>query len=263
MSKYIIYKASGCLVHMLKGIHFCFQKAKETNRKLIIDCANHSAFMMDFGRIFFIDDASLKYSDNYDDECPVGDEIRRTPAKYINGQYFIGEQNISIVDWGTKNEVIIYGGAHGNLQMKNIKVVQKIKDDLDNEKKIEGKYIAGHFRNTDMKHDINEFIDKIKEIINKTEIKTFYLATDDSTAREKIATELPADITIIQNTVPPANIGNLHYSSKDKYKQVYECLRDFYFILGSDEFIPSHKSGMSRLAVEMRKNKFSFFIPNQ
>lgn len=259
MVKYIIYKASGGLVHMLKGIQFCIQKAKETNTKLIIDTLNHSAFKMDFSSVFFIDDASLNYSDAYD-ECPVGDEIRKAPAKYVNGQYFIGEINISIVDWDTTtNDVIIYAGAHGNLQMKNIKVVQKIKDDLDNEKKIEEKYIAGHFRNTDMKHDINEFIEKIKETINKTEIKTFYLATDDSTAREKIATELPAEITIVQNTVPPANIGNLHYGSKDKYKQVYECLRDFYFILGSDEFIPSHKSGMSRLAMEMRKNKFSFF----
>jgi hypothetical protein len=215
--------------------------------------------MMDFGRIFFIDDASLNYSDAYDDECPVGDEIRRTPAKYIKGQYFIGEINISIVDWDTHEDIIIYGGAHGNLQMKNIKVVQQIRDDLENEKKIDEKYIAGHFRNTDMKHDINEFIDKIRETINKTEIKTFYLATDDSTARERIVSELPEDITIIQNTVPPANIGNLNYGYKDKYKQVYECLRDFYFILGAEEFIPSRKSGMSRLAMEMRKNKFSFF----
>jgi hypothetical protein len=244
---------------MLKGIHSCIQKAKETNTKLIIDTLNHSAFKMDFSSVFFIDDSSLNYSDAYD-ECPVGDEIRKAPAKYVNGQYFIGERNISIFDWDTTiNDVIIYAGAHGNLQMKNIKVVQKIKDDLDNEKKIEEKYIAGHFRNTDMKHDINEFIDKVKETINKTGIKTFYLATDDSTARERIASELPVDITIVQNTVPPANIGNLHYGSKDKYKQVYECLRDFYFILGADEFIPSHKSGMSRLAIEMRKNKFSFF----
>ena len=258
MVKYIIYKASGGLVHMLKGLNFCIQNAKKTNRKLIIDCANHSAFMMDFSRIFFIDDASLNYSDKYD-ECPVGDEIRMVPAKYINRQYFIGGRNISIVDWDTNNDVIIYAGTIGSYQIKNIKVVKKIKDDLDNEKKIEGKYIAGHFRNTDMKHDINEFIDKIRETINKTGIKTFYLATDDSTARGQIATELPQDITIIQNTVPPANIGNLHYGSKDKYKQVYECLRDFYFILRAEEFIPSRKSGMSRLAMEMRKNKFSFF----
>jgi hypothetical protein len=187
---------------MLKGIHFCIQKAKEMNRKLIIDTLNHSAFMMDFSRIFFIDDASLNYSDAYD-ECPVGDEIKKTQSKYINGQYFIGEQNISTVDWDITDDIIIYAGAHGNLQMKNIKVVQQIRDDLDNEKKIDEKYIAGHFRNTDMKHDINEFMDKIKETINKTGIKTFYLATDDSTAREQIATELPADITIIQNTVPP------------------------------------------------------------
>lgn len=258
MVKYIIYKASGGLVHMLKGIHFCIQKSKEMNRSLIIDTLNHSAFKMDFSSVFFIDDSSLNYSDAYN-ECPVGDEIKNTPAKYINGQYFIGERNISIVDWNTNDDVIIYAGAHGSLQMKNIKVVKKIKDDLENERKIEEKYIAGHFRNTDMKHNINEFINKVKETINKTGIKTFYLATDDSTARERIASELPVDITIIQNTVPPANIGNLHYGSKDKYKQVYECLRDFYFILGSDEFIPSRKSGMSRLAVEMRKNKFSFF----
>ena len=259
MAKYIIYKASGGLVHMLKGLNFCIQNAKKTNRKLIIDCANHSAFMMDFSRIFLINDTSLNYSDKYDDECPVCDEIRRSPAKYINRQYFIGGRNISTVNWNTNDDVIIYAGTIGSYQIKNIKVVKKIKDDLENEKKIEGKYIAGHFRNTDMKHDINEFIVKIRETINKTGIKTFYLATDDSTAREKIASELPADITIVQNTVPPANIGNLHYGSKDKYKQVYECLRDFYFILGSVEFIPSHKSGMSRLAVEMRKNKFSFF----
>ena len=258
MNQYIIYKASGGLVHMLKGIHFCIQKAKETNRKLIIDCANHSAFMMDFSRIFFINDASLNYSDAYD-EYPVGVEIKKAPAKYINGQYFIGERNISTIDWDITDDVIIYGGAHGNLQIKNIKVVQQIRDELENETKIEGKYIAGHFRNTDMKHDINEFIQRVKETINKTEIKTFYLATDDSTARGQIVSELPDDIIIVQNTVPPANIGNLHYGSKDKYKQVYECLRDFYFILGADEFIPSRKSGMSRLAVEMRKNKFSFF----
>ena len=258
MVKYIIYKASGGLVHMLKGLNFCIQNAKKTNRKLIIDCANHSAFMMDFSRIFLINDTSLNYSDAYD-ECPVGDEIRRVPAKYVNRQYFIGGRNISIVNWDTNDDVIIYAGTIGSYQIKNIKVVKKIKDDLDNEKKIEGKYIAGHFRNTDMKHDINEFIDKIRETINKTGIKTFYLATDDSTARGRIASELPADITIVQNTVPPANIGNLHYGSKDKYKQVYDCLRDFYFILGAEEFIPSRKSGMSRLAVEMRKNKFSFF----
>jgi len=258
MRKYIIYKASGGLVHMLKGIHFCIQKAKEKNRKLIIDCANHGAFMMDFSRIFYIHDNTLNYSDTYD-ECPVGDEIRRAPAKYIKREYFIGERNISIVNWDTNDDVIIYAGTLGSYQIKNIKVVKKIKDDLNKETKIKGKYIAGHFRNTDMKHNINEFIDKIKKTINKTGIKTFYLATDDSTARGQIESELPEDITIVQNTVPPANIGNLHYGSKDKYKQVYECLRDFYFILGADEFIPSRKSGMSRLAIEMRKNKFSFF----
>ena len=96
MSKYIIYKASGGLVHMLKGIHFCIQKAKKMNRNLIIDCANHSAFMMDFSRIFFIDDASLNYSDAYDNECPVGDEIKKAPAKYINSQYFIRFSQIKI-----------------------------------------------------------------------------------------------------------------------------------------------------------------------
>lgn len=257
MVKYIIYKASGGLVHMLTGINFCIQKANETNRKLIIDSANHSAFMMDFGKIFFIDDKFLNYSDKYD-ECPVSDEIKNTPAKCINNKYFIGELNITDVDWNTNDNIIIYSGTEGNLQLKNIKVVKKIIDNLNKETKIDGKYIAGHFRNTDMKHDINEFIERVKEISNKTEIKTFYLATDDFFALEKIKNKLP-NITIIQNTLPPANIGNLHYGSNDKYKQVYECLRDFYFILQSDYFIPSINSGMSMLIIEMRKHNFNFF----
>lgn len=77
--------------------------------------------------------------------------------------------------------------------------------------------------------------------------------------KDRSATEQHAEITIVKNTVQPANIGNLYYGSNNKYKLVYECLRNFYFIIKSDEFIPSHKSGMSRLAIEMRKNKFSFF----
>jgi len=98
----------------------------------------------------------------------------------------------------------------------------------------------------------------IQKKIDETNIKTFYLATDCFYAHEKIINEIP-NINIIQNTLPPPNISNLHYSSTDKYKQVYECLRDIYFILKSDHFIPSINSGMSLLIIEMKKSKINFF----
>jgi hypothetical protein len=253
---YIIYKGTGGLTHMLRGIVLCIQKAKETNRKLIIDTLHHSAFKMDFGSIFFIKD--LDYSDTYDG-CPVSDEIQHLYAQCNQGKYWLLDKNVSDVDWNTTDEVIVYAGCGSKSHYpKQIKVVEKIKKELDEEKKINGKYIAGHFRNTDIRNDIEEFIGRVKEAIHKTGINIFYLATDDSTARDKIANAIP-DIHIVQHTFPPPNIRNLHYDSKDKYKQVYECLRDFYFILPSDEFIPSYATGMSDLILDMRKHNYSFF----
>ena len=45
--------------------------------------------------------------------------------------------------------------------------------------------------------------------------------------KDRSATEQHAEITIVKNTVQPANIGNLYYGSNNKYKLVYECLRNF------------------------------------
>lgn len=240
---------------MLRGIVFCIQKSKETNRKLIIDTHHHSAFKIDFSRIFFITD--LEFSDTYDG-CPVSDEIQNRMPRCNQGRYWLLDKNITDVDWNTSDDVIVYAGTGSKSNYKQIKVVETIKKELDQEKKINGKYIAGHFRNTDIRNDIEEFIGRVKEAMHKTGITLFYLATDDSTALEKIENAIP-NIHIVQHTFPPPNIRNLHYDSKDKYKQVYECLRDIYFLLPSDVFIRSYKTGMSDLIIDMRNHKYSFF----
>jgi hypothetical protein len=255
MSKFIIYKGTGGLVHMLKGIALCIQKAKETNRILILDTLHHAAFKMNFSRLFSIMDPSLRYKDDYDG-CPVTLDNQNAYAQCMHGKYWLLGKNITDVDWNTTDDVIIYAGCGRDMHFETIKVVPAIREKLDKEPKVERPYISGHFRNTDIRNNIQTFIHTLKKTVQQTGIQTFYLATDDSTARDQIATELP-HLTIIQYVFPPPNIRNLHYT-KDTYTQVYECLRDFYFILRSDVFIPS-KSGMSELLIEMRTFKYTFF----
>jgi len=265
MEKYIIYKGSGGITHMLRGINYCIYRAKETKRTLIIDTLQHNAFLMNFNNIFSINDEYLKYYDHYDNirkdvkyfDMEI-DDIKKSPISCNKKKYYIRNYNISNVNWNTPNDIIIYSGTDGNIKFKSIKVVKPILDSLNNETKINDNYISGHFRNTDLKNNINNFIQRLQKKIDETNIKTFYLATDCFYAHEKIINEIP-NINIIQNTLPPPNISNLHYGSTDKYKQVYECLRDIYFILKSDHFIPSINSGMSLLIIEMKKSKINFF----
>lgn len=105
---------------------------------------------------------------------------------------------------------------------------------------------------------LSVFVREIESLIKKTGITILYLATDDALAKTKIETHLPG-VTIVQYTVPQANVSNLHYGCADKYRQVYECLRDVFFLTMSDMFVPSMNSGLSKLVLEMRKSKFSLF----
>jgi hypothetical protein len=266
--KYIIFKGTGGLTHMLLALDFCISKAIEKKRTLIIDTLVHPAFLMNFNEIFTLHYKNLKYYNNYNNirknikyfEMNI-EEIEKTPVIYDKGTYFIKNYNVTDIDWDTTNDIIIFAGRGSNYDLKNIKVVKKIKDSLDNEKKINEKYISGHFRNTDMKHDINIFISELKKKIKETNIKTFYLASDDLNSYEKIKKELP-DVNIIRYTIPPQNINNLHYhykTSQEKYKQIYELLRDMYFIIKSSYFIPSENSSLSKILVKMRKDKNNFF----
>ena len=105
-----------------------------------------------------------------------------------------------------------------------------------------------------MKHDIKYFITRIKNIMNKTKINLLYLATDDYYAFDIIKKEIPS-LNIIRKTFPDKDIINLHYTSEDKKKQMYECIRDVYYILKSTYFIPSLRSAYSNACLNMIKEK--------
>ena len=130
-----------------------------------------------------------------------------------------------------------------------------------NNTRIKNKYLSIHFRNSDMKNDVNLFLNKIKEALNKyTDIKTIYIASDDFHFYDNVANKFP-NINIVRKTFFEENLTNLHCYSSDKKKQMYDCLVDIYYILLSDVFIPSLNSSMSRGIVEMIKNNNTIF-PN-
>ena len=98
--KYLIYKISGGLNHMLLQINNAIKLSRISNRFLIIDC-KAGAFDSDFSSYFEIDD--FNYSTNYD---IIYDEMKENLVEiepyikghtdYINGQYFLLDKLVSI-----------------------------------------------------------------------------------------------------------------------------------------------------------------------
>lgn len=272
MNKFIIYKGSGGLAHMLKGLSYAIYLSKNEKRFLIIDCKNNSPFRHYFKDFFYIDNSEFKYSEDYKD-IPKNYKFYKynlfdieNKNKLINvrkGSYYFGNYNISHNKYlkKSKNNIIMYYGCvAASLQINsNIKVHNKINDIIKNKYiDIDKKYISVHFRNTDYKNDIKIFISKIKESSEKYDIKDIYLATDDSKAFDIIREELK-ELNIIQYTKPIGNCKNIHYGDPDKYKIIMNVLTDIYFILKSTYFIPSTNSGLSQWIIHMLKDKNNLF----
>ena len=57
------------------------------------------------------------------------------------------------------------------------------------------------------------------------------------------------------HNIPDFNGENIHLNSKNKFKQIYNCLTDMYYILKSDYFIPSYNSGLSKWLIQMILSK--------
>ena len=113
-----------------------------------------------------------------------------------------------------------------------------------------------HFRNTDMKNDINLFIKQFEEIYNKTKINTLYIASDYFETYDIFVNKFP-DVNIIRKTVPPSGIHSLHYCDTiDKFDCIYECIRDILYIAHSNYFIPSYNSGLSKMMIDQINNNF-------
>jgi hypothetical protein len=268
---YLINKASGGLAHMLGGIYAALSYAKQNNRFLIIDCETHIAFRHKFSDFFVLineiysDDYSIIPSDYTFKEHSV-QEIKNTNlSRAGNALYGMFGWSVQSKIFNPDEKISIWSGTSGKKgywHLPNLKVNQIILSKLNNEKQIVEPYISVHFRNTDIKNNINIFIKKIKIFYKLRKVKTVYLATDDANALNIFKKRLPG-YKIIQLANPKPNVKNQHYSSTNKeecYNQIYGTLRDLYFILKSKYFIPSYNSGLSRfiiMQIETKNNIFS------
>ncbi len=267
---YLINKASGGLAHMLGGIYAASQRAKKSNRFLIIDCETHNACRHKFSDFFIL--VNEEYSDDYSIIPPEYtfkehsvDEIKNTNlSKAGRALYGMFGWSVQSKTFNPDEKIVIWSGTSGkkgNWHWPSLKVNQAILDKLNNETKITEPYISIHFRNTDIRNKLKRFTNKIKIIVKRTKIKKVFLATDNAKTINAVKKLLPT-LKIIQLSDPKPNVKNQHYASINKeecYNQIYGTLRDLYFIFQSKYFIPSRNSGLSRFIMMQIKKKDNIF----
>ena len=248
--RYFIYKGSGGLFHNLTALSRAIRMAEQQNRKLIIDMKRHPAFPFDLSTFFTLDKEHWEdYSilEKFDSE--KANAIREGKARaYL-------KQKINFED-----KIIVYVAAGKGPIDKRLKVNTGIMEKLKNETPLNEPYIAVHFRNTDKQNDISSFIEQIKKIQSEKKINVLYLASDYYEAYDLMKKQLP-DMKLIRKVIPLQGVKNIHYHTKDKYKQIYESLVDVYFILQSNYFIPSYNSGYSKGIVNMIEHN-NYLFPN-
>ena len=294
VSKFIIYKATGGITHMLYGLTYAMYVAKKHGRTLIIDTVVGQGSLRDkFSEYFVINDKSISYTDDFsvlDGEKITyrglsKDELAVLSAKYCGDFYSLEDKNIKVSDWlkNKDSKIEVFAGSCPVLSDMNIlsnmmhkrvwKLLSsivyfrkiKVTKELYREVKkrvlsIEGDYIGVHYRNTDAKSDIERAISKIRFFSQRSGIKQLYLATDDYYAKEKFEEALK-NMKIIALTTPiQTEAGsNTHYNNTDARKQSLSYFTDVYMLLGATCFIGSDCSGMSSLIDRMRKLNFNYF----
>jgi hypothetical protein len=265
--RFLIYKGSGGLAHNLNSLMTAIDICETQTRTLIIDMESNLAFHMKFSKIFVIKDSSVPYYDSYDVipntttyKGKTMEELAASRLQFKQDQYFIFGENISNIDKNIEEDVVVYSGWNTNHKKHNIQVTDEILEMLQKEEPLKGKYISCHFRNTDMKNNIQKMIERIQRICEQTNIHTLYLASDDNESYDIILQHIPK-LNIIRKTIPEKNIKNLHYTSKNKFEEIYNCLRDIYYVVKSSFFLPSFNSGLSWIMINVIY-KDSFIIPN-
>ncbi len=272
INKYVIYKGSGGLIHMLGGLSYCADWCNRNNHYLIIDVKNHDAYKKYLKDYFYLEfknyteDYNVIPNDLHFKNISI-DIIEKTNVVYKRNnnrtEYILGKDINIMIDLDTydyNDKVKIYcgtGGSQYNLITKYVRVNLDICKILEKKDMSKINYcdIGVHFRNTDRKNDINEFVNRIKKY-NK---KTFYLATDDYYALEKFKNILP-NYNIITLTTPyNANGKNIHYNNDNKDELIMNILIDMYILLKLDIFIHSSNSLVSKLILYMKKTNTSLF----
>jgi hypothetical protein len=277
MNYYLIYKGTGGLIHMLLGLVYCMNYCIKYKNILIIDVISHKCFKHYLSDFFIINcsDVELIYSEDYNIIEPdvkfnnkSMDYIKNYPDVEFNVdpntiyKYQIDDINIRrklLIDDAKKRIKIFagpgsYGGPKFNLILKYIKVKPEILNIIKNYPIIQN-YIGIHYRNTDIKTNINNIISKV----SKNKYNNIYLATDDSSAYNKLKAAFP-NHNIFQYTKPINTQGEpLHYKYDDKYNLVLNLLIDLYFLYNSNEFVYSEGSLVSNFVLSMRNNNKSIF----
>jgi hypothetical protein len=271
-SRFLIYKGSGGIGHNLNGLMTAINICEKQKRTLIIDMGMHKAFKIPFSKIFIIRNLTIPYLEPNDLDIKnilykdkTLNDIFNNPIKFnkLNNKetYTIFDDLISDPQKNNDENIVILATYHKSKKTYDIQINNDIINMLNEEEIITEKYISVHFRNTDKKNDINKFILCIKKLIKETNINILYLASDYNEAYDIILDSIPT-LKIIRKTIPPKNIRNLHYSSENKFQELYECIRDIYYICKSTYFIPSVNSSFSETIIDriIKRKKNSFFF---
>ncbi len=275
--KYCIYKGTGGLIHMLCGLIHCILWSIKNNHILIIDVKSHKCFNHKLSDFFELRNTDrLKYSEDYaiiEPNIKFNKLSMNTIRDYPNIEVDRGLNNnthiyllnniklrVSLDNYPKEQKVKMYAGPGCNSYpgiVKYIKVnntiIEKIKSDYEDI----NDYIGVHFRNTDIKNNIDVIINEIKKY---PKYRNVYLATDDYKAYDNFKKHLP-NHNIYQYTKPiNANGKPIHYNNDNKYILILNTLIDIYFLNKSDIFIPSMSSSISRLINYMREYNENIFV---
>jgi hypothetical protein len=261
MDRFLVYKLSGGLNHMLKQINNAIHLSEMSNRILILDTKG-GAFDNDFNKYFIIPDKV--YFTNY--ETIENSELYKKYQKSIEGnvQYYnLDGKSILLTPnevLKSEDEIVFFTYLRVGLGKKDwkIKVKKEVIEEIKSISKIENEYIGFHFRNTDMKSDFSILFLKVFE--HTKDIKTLYFSTDDAKALIELESVLPVDVKIIQFTKPfDASGKNIHYGNPNKDEVIMNALIDMYYLKNSKYFIGSPGSSFSERVKISRENKDNLF----
>jgi len=284
--KYLLLLASGGLVHFLLILSYAIEIAIEQNRILVIYSKHQQFrfsdyFTIDIDNFIYYDGEINKIPDNLkwkglstkeiiisDSHFPLNSDNPTEDALYRLVPSGIPiENDLSIYD---KDEQLIVSSykprdyvkpilIDGKESMQidtpkyffSIKFNNDIIKKLQNEKNINDNYISIHFRNTDIKNEVDSFIEKAKELSDEKNIDYIYLLSDDNDAYEKFKEKLP-EKKIMRN---PVQQDETSFYGAGGPTINYNLVYDLYMALNSNYFIPCQNSGLSHYIFTLFETK--------
>tara|TARA_B100001248_G_C27371190_1_gene451735 strand:- start:518 stop:1438 length:921 start_codon:yes stop_codon:yes gene_type:complete len=271
--KYLIYKATGGLFHMLQFLQGCLNFAKLEDRILIIDTQNLNSFRLQFDEIFYI--KGIKYYTSYKkipksiknaSGIKISDLSKKSVIWGKYKSYYFNNVNISKLKDDEKSIVrtqcAVKNTPNNNKQSVNIfvnkEIMKKIRKHM-----INSKYIGVHYRNTDIKTNIKVIINQIRSNLKENpDIYTIFIATDNYKSISRFKKSFPNTNIISFCKIKDNNLKNIHYlddkilkdNNLTKKQQIIDVLIDAYLLYKSNIFIGSMKSSVSKYIDKIRNN---------